>query len=287
MTKLGLILGGGGIVGIAWETAVLAGLQEACGFDPSSSSVVVGTSAGSVVGAIVALRKNLGEVVAELRADRTSRAGTTTPPDFSSGPMGEIFGLFGSEEGRTPAGILRMGELAMSVETALTEGAFIKSFDRTVGTDTWSDVDLRVTSTRCSTGERVVWDRNSGIPLQRAVASSCAIPGFYPTVTFKGEHYMDGPRGVGYNADIVSGDGLDAVLFLGPDLGAAHGLEWMMRTELDALRALGVKLHIITGGDEFQAANFNLMDPGSRERAVDIGLREGKAEAANVAPLIS
>src|SRR5256885_1807876 len=114
-------------------------------------------------------------------------------------------------------GARRMGQLAISAQTALTEDAFIASFARTVGTDAWPDVDLRVTSTRCSMGERAVWDRSSGIPLQRAVASSCAIPGFYPTVTFRGEHYMDGPRGAGYNADIVSGDGLDAVLFLGPD----------------------------------------------------------------------
>ena len=285
MTKVGLILGGGGIVGIAWETAVLAGLQDACGFDPSESAVVVGTSAGSVVGAIVALGKNLTEVAGQLRADRTSRAGTTTPPDFSSGAMAEIFSLFQSEAGRTREGALRMGELAMKAEPALTEDAFLKSFDRTVGTDVWPDVDLRVTSTNCRTGERAVWDKTSGIPLQRAVASSCAIPGFYPTVSFNGEHYMDGPRGMGYNADIVRNHGLDAVLFLGPDLGG--GLAWMMKSELDALRTLGVKMHAITGGDEFQAAGFNLMDPASRERAVDIGLREGKAEAATVGELIS
>src|SRR5256714_7886947 len=156
MTRLGLILGGGGIVGIGWETAVLAGLQEACDFEAASSAVVVGTSAGSAVGAIVALRKNLSEVAADLRQDRTSRAGTTAPPDFSSGPMAEIFSLFGSEEGRTREGALRMGQLAISAQTALTEDAFIASFARTVGTDTWPDVDLRGTSTRCSTGERAV-----------------------------------------------------------------------------------------------------------------------------------
>ena len=285
MNRVGLILGGGGIVGIAWETAVLAGLQEACGFDPSASAVVVGTSAGSVVGAIVALGKYLSQVATDLRADRTSRAGTTTPPDFSSGDMAEIFSLFQSEAGRTREGALRMGELAMKAQPALTEDAFIKSFERTVGTDSWPDVDLRVTSTNCRTGERAVWDRTSGIPLQRAVASSCAIPGFYPTVSFNGEQYMDGPRGLGYNADIVGDVGLDAVLFLGPDLGGA--LSWLMTTELDALHDLGVKMHAITGGAEVQAAGFNLMDPASRERAVDIGLREGKAEAAGVAALLS
>src|SRR5215469_7069199 len=48
--RRGLVLGGGGITGIAWEIGVVAGLAEA-GIDLSSPDVVVGTSAGSVVGA--------------------------------------------------------------------------------------------------------------------------------------------------------------------------------------------------------------------------------------------
>jgi len=48
--RTGLVLGGGGITGIAWELGVLAGLAEA-GVDLHDADLVVGTSAGSVVAA--------------------------------------------------------------------------------------------------------------------------------------------------------------------------------------------------------------------------------------------
>src|SRR5688500_8760504 len=48
--RTALVLGGGGITGIAWEIGLLAGLAEA-GTDLSDADLVVGTSAGSVVGA--------------------------------------------------------------------------------------------------------------------------------------------------------------------------------------------------------------------------------------------
>jgi len=47
-----LVLGGGGITGIAWEIGLLAGLADA-GVDLTGAELVVGTSAGSVVGAQV------------------------------------------------------------------------------------------------------------------------------------------------------------------------------------------------------------------------------------------
>lgn len=50
MAETALVLGGGGLTGIGWEAGVLAGLVEA-GADPGAADVVIGTSAGSVVGA--------------------------------------------------------------------------------------------------------------------------------------------------------------------------------------------------------------------------------------------
>jgi NTE family protein len=50
MTERALVLGAGGITGIAWEWGILAGLAEA-GVDLAGAGLVIGTSAGSVVGA--------------------------------------------------------------------------------------------------------------------------------------------------------------------------------------------------------------------------------------------
>ena len=48
--RMGLILGGGGEVGIAWEIGVLAALEEKAGFKASACEVIAGTSAGAIVG---------------------------------------------------------------------------------------------------------------------------------------------------------------------------------------------------------------------------------------------
>src|SRR6476469_7997857 len=52
MTTRALVLGGGGVAGIAWELGLLSG-WAADGVDVSGADVVVGTSAGSIVGALL------------------------------------------------------------------------------------------------------------------------------------------------------------------------------------------------------------------------------------------
>src|ERR1700681_4453810 len=76
-----LVLGGGGVTGIAWETGLLAGLAEA-GIDLTSADLVVGTSAGSVVGAQilsgVSIKALYAEQLVEPRAEGGAKIGATT-----------------------------------------------------------------------------------------------------------------------------------------------------------------------------------------------------------------
>jgi predicted acylesterase/phospholipase RssA len=53
-----LVLSGGGSVGVAWETGVVLGLAER-GVDLTAADLVLGTSAGSTVGAQLALGHDL------------------------------------------------------------------------------------------------------------------------------------------------------------------------------------------------------------------------------------
>src|ERR1700722_3243092 len=46
-----LVLGGGGVLGEAWMTGVLAGIEDATGIDLRQCEHFVGTSAGSIVAA--------------------------------------------------------------------------------------------------------------------------------------------------------------------------------------------------------------------------------------------
>ena len=213
---LGLLLGGGGSVGIAWESGVLAGLADACGFDASACEVIIGTSAGAAVGAGFALGKDPHDALD--RAANVQLSGIP-PLDLEQGAFAEILQLLMSGEARTPAGVARVGELAVEAETSLTEDEFVNMFRRGTETDEWpSGVDFRCTTTQCSTGQPKVWTKADGIDLARAVASSCAIPGFFPTVSFGGERYMDAMRGRNYHASILEGFDLDAVLFVGPKI---------------------------------------------------------------------
>src|SRR5919204_4833979 len=51
--RIGLVLGAGGAVGHAYHGGVLAGIEEATGWDPRDAEVLVGTSAGSFVGSLL------------------------------------------------------------------------------------------------------------------------------------------------------------------------------------------------------------------------------------------
>ena len=53
MDRRALVLGGGGVTGIAWETGLIAGLAG-LGIDLAAADVIIGTSAGSVVGTDIA-----------------------------------------------------------------------------------------------------------------------------------------------------------------------------------------------------------------------------------------
>jgi NTE family protein len=147
----GLVMGGGGIVGIAWETGVLAALQDA-GLDPSSAAVVMGSSAGSVTGAQAALGRDLVALADAQRRRSSSTASPSAPPpprempDFSSGDGAEIMRLLSS--GATDeATAARLGALAMRADTALGEDAYVESFRSMLGTDEWPEATaLRVTT---------------------------------------------------------------------------------------------------------------------------------------------
>ena len=281
--SLGLVMGGGGIVGIAWETGVLAGLREACGFDPTSATVIMGSSAGSVIGAQAALGRNLDELVDFQRRPPGSAAAARPAPDFTKGAQGEIIQLLMS--GRDDVGA-RIGALAREADVDLSEDEFVESFRPMLGTDDWPAVDLRVTSSNCETGQGVVWSRDSGIGLARAVASSCAIPGFFPTVAFEGRRYMDGPRGKGHTARVLTEAKVDTALFIGP-MAAMAQFSSVMDTELDLVRQQGIDLHAITGGDGLAAIGFNLMDVRRRADGVEAGLADARAAASAVAEVLA
>ena len=291
----GLVLGGGGVVGIAWEIGVLAGLQRAGALDPAAIDTIVGTSAGSVVGTRLALGHDLEALVADQLA-----APAPPPPAEGDQPargdmrvVMEIFGELRKAPVVTPEVTKIVGQKAMAAPTP-PEDRWIASFETTLGgagTEWPAGRDLRISALDCHTGERRMWtNADAGlVPLATAVASSCAVPGMFPTVGIGDSRYTDGGVWSGTNADVLLDDHLDAVLIIAPTAAAAEpGRRNSIDVEGDQLLEAGAKVAKIVPGERFAAeiGLMNLMNPAMRGTGVEIGLADGAAAADEVRALL-
>ena len=163
-------LAGGGVTGIAWETGLLAGLAEA-GVDLTSADVVVGTSAGSVVGAQILSGVPLEDLYAEQLKEATgeiaAKIGARAMAWFVIGS------LWPGDERR---GRALLGRAALRSRT-VPESVRRAVIEQRLPSRSWPDRRLLITAVDAETGEARVFDRDGDVPLPLAVAASCAVPG--------------------------------------------------------------------------------------------------------------
>jgi NTE family protein len=290
-----LVLGGGGPVGIAWECGLIAGLARA-GVDLGSADFILGTSAGSFVGARLAMGAEADKLAEPILAEAAraevepkTDALQRRPPDltFLMQKMAEA-----QSSVRNPAEVrAEIGHWALSAET-VDEAAFIASFGRSfagLAEDHWPDRGYACTAVDAETGGFQLWTKDSGVGVTRAVASSCSVPGVYPPVTLKGRRYIDGGMRSATNADLATGHAL--VVLVAVRLGAVAGstddrLAARLDEEIASLREGGAEVVLITPDDTSQTAfGTNLMDFSRRPDAVRAGLAQGAALAPEIAPL--
>ena len=292
--RFGLVLGGGGVVGIAWEIGVLAGLERAGVLDPAAAAVIVGTSAGSVVGTRLALGASIESLVEE--QSRAPEPGLATGEGRPRGDMTvvmEIFGELRQAPKVTPEVARVVGQKAMAAPTP-PEDRWVESFEATIGRGTrWpGDRDLRIAALDCNSGERRMWtSADDGlVDVARAVASSCAVPGMFPTVGIGDSRYTDGGVWSGTNADVLVADGLDAVVLIAPTASAppAPGRRNAIDVEGDLLEEAGTPVVKIVPGPAFatEVGLLNLMNPAMRGRGLEIGVEDGTAAAVAVKQLL-
>lgn len=169
-----LVFGGGGLTGIAWSIGLLAGLADG-GVDLSATDLVVGTSAGSVVGAQLANRVPLeDQYAAQLTGPTAERP--------ASASRGTTLALAGAlvRSWRDPVAFrARVGRIALRADT-MPEADRKAIVAARLTVPTWPDLRLRLAAVDAVSGELVVFDRDSGVELVDAVAASCAIPGIWP-----------------------------------------------------------------------------------------------------------
>lgn len=284
-----LVLGGGGPVGIAWECGLIAGLARG-GVDLGQADFTLGTSAGSFVGARLAMGAAAAELADPILAEAERLAKTDAPartaPDLSF-LMEKLTEAAGSL--RNPAEIrAEIGRWALEADTPAEE-AFIASFGRAfsgLAEDYWPDRAFACTAVDTETGGFQLWTGESGVGVVRAVASSCSVPGVFPPITLKERRYIDGGIRSATNADLASGHRVVVLVAVRTASGAAAGpLSARLDEEVAILQDGGATVLLLTPDDaSLDAFGLNLMDPSRRPGAVRAGLAQGQALAADIAP---
>ena len=194
-----VVLGPGGPAGTAWLAGLAAGLRRE-GVDLGAADLIVGTSAGAIVGAILASAGDLARLAAlpALPAPADPGGRVRTDPDR----LAEVFATLG-DPGLERAGALRRaGRLAVIASTGTQEAA-IARMRFLVGAVQWPDRPLLIPSVDAETGEAVIWDRHGAASLPEAVAASTAFPATAPPITIDGRRYIDGALRAGTNLDLA------------------------------------------------------------------------------------
>jgi NTE family protein len=281
--KRALVLAGGGIAGIAWETGVLRGIADE---SPATarllveSDVLVGTSAGSAVAAQLSSGNTLDELfdrqVAESSAEIDSGVDVDAITELFLTALGAPY-----EEPRdkTRQQMQRIGAVALATKTVPAPVRRQVIAQRLPSHD-WPDRTLRLTAIDVATGELTVFDRESGVDLVDAVAASCAVPGAWPPVTIAGRHYMDG--GIASSVNLVVAADCDRAVVLVPS-GVDAPSPFGAGPAAEVSSFAGAAFAVFADGDSLAAFGPNPLDPGCRIPSALAGREQGRREAATIA----
>jgi NTE family protein len=294
-----LVLGGGGILGEAWMTALLAGLAEATGFDARRCDGYVGTSAGSIVAAALAAgiepRSRLGELpeqppveASEATAQgglvaRALEIGLATGGTLAS-PLAAL-GLRSTEYG---GALLRRAALGRVRRGSRSLAHLGREFD---GAGARWDGRLSIAAVELESGRRVMFGTPGApqVSVGTAVEASCAIPGVFRPVVVDGRSYVDGGAWSPTNMDRASAGRGTRVLCLNPtgftrsNRGTPFAGLGLLSRSLAAVEALalqrrGARVRTVSPDEGTLAAmGGNLMDPRPRARVIAAGLSQGRA----------
>ncbi len=283
-----LVLGGGGPVGIAWEAGLLAGLADG-GVDLAQSDFILGTSAGSVVGALLALGRQAADIAGPImaEAERPRDIPQLVAQERPGAPNMMIL-LQKMQEAasgeRDPQEVRReIGAFSLAAQT-VDEESFRSGFGRQLaqsGEGVWPAHGYACTAVDTATGDFVVWNAAAKVSLSRAVASSCSVPGVFPAITINGRRYMDGGMRSATNADLAKGH--DRTVVIAVRLAAGEFGDRMMAPvtrEMGVLTEAGGQVELIVPDDASTAAfGMNLMNPKNRPAAAKAGLEQGRSLA--------
>lgn len=305
--RLGLVLGAGGPVGHAFHAGVLAALADSAHLDARSAEIIVGTSAGAVVTAL--LRAGLGaeDIFASIAGGDVSGEGAeilgrTTPvtiplPDFehvdflhgpasARGILSTLRRPWAAHPGALAAAALPAGKISAGPIRDSLAGLF------PVG---WPEAAAWICAVRLDDAVRVVFARLGAgrASLAEAVSASCAVPAFFAPVTIAGVRYVDGGVWSATNLDLLADHRLELVIVSSPMSGlgrspaAAAGAinRIRLRREMAALRRTGVPVIVFEpSAADLRVMGSNFMD-GRRLAEVAVQARRSAVDHLQRSPL--
>jgi NTE family protein len=295
MARIGLVLGAGGVLGHAFHAGVLAAVAEATGWDPRTAEVLVGTSAGSVVGSLLRAGLSAEDHYARFSGGTVSPEGARLfeqlgPPQPVPPYPGLGWPSMASPETwlsavrrpwTTRPGVLLAATLPAG--RIPTDGIAV-GFRRVYGTE-WASRPLWICAVRLASGERVVFGRDGSPPaaVPDAVRASCAIPAFFEPVTIEGARYVDGGAWSPTNLDVLAGRGLDLIVVSSPmsmvpgavrvglDVAPRMLCHWRLMQERMRVWLGGTPVVVIAPGRQVRGVmGINGMNPQNRRAVAQV-----------------
>jgi NTE family protein len=304
MTRRGLVLGAGGVLGFAWTVGALSALEQVDGLTPADFEVCVGTSAGSVLAAMLGCGITVDQMVRHQQGERPRPDDPVISFDYDRDSGGS----------RPPLPLLRIGSPKLALAVARRPRSFpplaaiTPFFPQGRGTlaavtgvvqalasdkDGWPRSPAPwIVAMDYDSGRRVVFGRDGSPPatLAEAVTASCSIPGWYAATVIDGRRYVDGGTCSPTSVDVLARLGLDEVYVLAPmasfaydrPRGPAASLERRIRRaltkrmvrEAGKLRAVGTAVTMLGPGPaDLSAMGANLMNPKRRAAVLTTSLR--------------
>ena len=279
----GLVLGGGGVWFVAWQTGYLRRLEE-LGLGLGSADRLVGTSAGSLVASILAAERltGFGRTV-----DLLTRAPGLLALMTSSGPLEpscqRALDAFRDSRDSTPATLRAIGFAALAARTPSADTT-ARNLGVILRMRKWPSSRLHITCVDAYTGERCVVTRSAGVPLARAAAASSAVPGIFAPQPVQDRKCMDGGvAGTGVHLDLVAGARKALVVSLvdgtEPELAWGTMTPESIRQEFDDLVATGTQALRIVPRAEVPE---DVMDPRLAVHAAREGVRQADEDLERV-----
>ena len=296
MTRVGLVLGGGGVVGQAYHSGVLAVLEHDFGWDPRTADMIVGTSAGSITGTLLRLGVS-AEDLAAWTVKAPLSGDDVVLRQMAEASIPELAPFRPLELPRRPLRLpgrhmvtraltrplqfrpmaAGMALMAPGRHDILEQLAALRELER----PEWPEPDLWICAVRRRDGRRVVFGRPGSpeAPIHRAVGASCAVPGYFAPVQIGRHSYVDGGVHSPTNAAVLRGQGLDIVVVIAPMSGPAgwqpgffpaarRYSERLLQREVRALQAEGIRTVVFSPGPgEQQVMGTDMM---SRRRLDEV-----------------